>query len=142
VEEGGGKVLVDESELWPKGDFVTTHLVVRTKFLEEHPNAVKRLLEGQVAANDFIAEHPAEAQTIVNRGIERITSKRLADSVIQGAWKNLRFTNDPIASSLTTSAKHAQEVGLLEKVDLEGIYDLKLLNQVLQAAGETAVEDV
>jgi NitT/TauT family transport system substrate-binding protein len=139
--EGGGRVLVDEATLWPGGNFVTTHLVVRTKFLEEHPGAVRRLLEGQVAANRFIAENEADAQSIVNQGIERVTSKRLSDAVITGAWKNLRFTNDPIASSLATSAKHAEAVGLLEKVDLEGIYDLDLLNKVLDEAGEDQVAD-
>jgi NitT/TauT family transport system substrate-binding protein len=139
VTEGGGKVLVDEATLWPKGEFVTTHLIVRTAFLKEHPQAVKRLLEGQVAANDFIADNEAEAQTLVNQGIEKITSKRLADPIIAGAWKNLRFTNDPIASSLATSAKHAEQVGLLADVDLSGIYDLRLLNEVLQAAGERPV---
>ena len=141
VNEGGGKVLVDEASLWPEGEFVTTQLVVRTKFLEEHPGAVRKLLEGQVAANDFIAAHKAEAQTLVNDGIEKVTSKRLADDVITGAWKNLRFTNDPIASSLATSAKHAEVVGLLPKVDLKGIYELDLLNQVLKAAGEDVVKD-
>ena len=30
VQEGGGKVLVDEKTLWPGGNFVTTQLVVRT----------------------------------------------------------------------------------------------------------------
>jgi NitT/TauT family transport system substrate-binding protein len=30
VQEGSGKVLVDEKELWPGGRFVTTHLIVRT----------------------------------------------------------------------------------------------------------------
>ena len=83
----------------------------------------------------------AEAQTLVNDGIEKVTSKRLADDVITGAWKNLRFTNDPIASSLATSAKHAEVVGLLPKVDLKGIYELDLLNQVLKAAGEDVVKD-
>ena len=140
VTEGGGKVLVDEADLWPDGDFVTTHLIVRTKFLEEHPGAVRRLLEGQVAANAFIAANEAEAQALVNKGIEKITSKRVADPVIQGAWKNLRFTNDPIASSLAASAKHAEEVGLLEEVDLDGIYSLDLLNEVLEAAGEDEVK--
>ena len=141
VNEGGGKVLVDEASLWPGGEFVTTHLVVRTKFLEEHPGTVRRLLEGQVAANEFIAGNEAEAKAIVNKGIEKITTKALADDVIGGAWKNLRFTNDPIASSLSASAQHAEEVGLLEKVDLDGIYELDLLNEVLKEAGEDPVED-
>ena len=59
---------------------------------------------------------------------------------IAAAWKNLTFTNDPIASSLRSSAKHAEDVGLLDKVDLAGIYDLNLLNEVLKAKGETPVK--
>ena len=42
VEEGNGHVLVDEHDLWPDGEFVTTHLIVATSFLEEHPDVVKR----------------------------------------------------------------------------------------------------
>src|SRR5687767_7770542 len=48
IQEGGGKVLLDEKTLWPNGQFVTTHLIVSTKFLKNHPDAVKRLVEGQV----------------------------------------------------------------------------------------------
>lgn len=139
VREGGGKVLVDERDLWPGGRFVTTHLVVRTAFLRAHPATVERLLEGQVDADRFVNEHPAEAQTIVNDGIAKLTGKKLADAVIREAWTHLTFTDDPIAASLTTSAEHATAVGLLAKVDLSGIYDLALLNKVLSAAGEAKV---
>lgn len=135
VLDGGGKVLVDEKDLWPDGKFVTTQLVVRTQFLKAHPETVQRLLEGQVEANKFVNEHAAEAQTIVNEGIAKVTGKKLADPVIQQAWAHLTFTNDPIAASLATSAEHATAAGLLAKVDLKGIYDLTLLNKVLTAAG-------
>ena len=37
IHEGGGKVLVDERDLWPDGEYVTTHLIVRKPFLDEHP---------------------------------------------------------------------------------------------------------
>ena len=46
VQEGGGHVLVDERDLWPDGAYVTTHLIVRTEFLNDHPDVVKQLLEG------------------------------------------------------------------------------------------------
>ncbi|MEY2476574.1 MAG: sulfonate transport system substrate-binding protein [Actinomycetota bacterium] len=140
VLDGGGKVLVDEKTLWPGGEFVTTHLIVRTKFLEEHPDTVKRLLEGQVAANEYLAENSTEAQTVVNDGIAKITGKKLADNVIAAAFKNLTFTDDPVASSLRESADDAVAVGLLQKPDLTGIYDLKILNGVLEAKGLTAVK--
>ena len=59
--------------------------------------------------------------------------------MVHAAWKNLTFTNDPIASSIETSAEHAREVGLLPAVKLDGIYDLTLLNQVLAEAGQPEV---
>ncbi|HUR23746.1 MAG TPA: ABC transporter substrate-binding protein [Acidimicrobiales bacterium] len=140
VQEGGGKVLVDERTLWPGGKFVTTHLIVRTQFLKDHPDAVRRLIEGQVQANELVNTNPGEAQRLVNQAITTITGKGVAPAVLEASWKNLEFTNDPIASSLTTSADHARDVGLLEKVDLKGIYDLTLLNQVLAAASQPEVK--
>jgi NitT/TauT family transport system substrate-binding protein len=140
VQEGGGKVLVDESTLWPQGRYVTTQLIVRTAFLKDHPDAVKRLLEGQVAANDLIKNDPQQAQQLVGQGINSATGKPLAADVIAASFKNLTFTNDPIATSLRKSAKDAEAAGLLKAVNLKGIYDLKLLNTVLKKQGEPTVK--
>ena len=140
VQEGGGKVLVDEEDQWPNGEFVTTHLIVRTEFLEDHPGAVRRLLEGQVEASAWVNLNPDEAQKVVNAGIAKVTGKALTPEIIAAAWEHLTFTNDPIASSLRAAAKHAEDVGLLEDVDLAGIYDLELLNAVLAEAGEELVK--
>jgi NitT/TauT family transport system substrate-binding protein len=140
VLEGGGVVLVDERDLWPDGLYVTTHLIVRTEFLEEHPTEVEHLLRGYLEALRFVNEHPQEAQVITNDGIEAITGARLSDATIAGAWQNLTFTWDPIASSLQKSADDAVAVGLLEPVDLSGIYSLDILNRLLAEAGESPVE--
>jgi NitT/TauT family transport system substrate-binding protein len=129
--EGGGEVLVDEADLWPDGRFVTTHLIVGREFLAEHPDAVRGLLDGLVEGIEFANDNPAEAQAITNEGIEAITQSALPAETIDGAWANLTFTWDPIASSLVESAADAEAVGLLEPVDLDGIYDLTLLNDVL-----------
>jgi NitT/TauT family transport system substrate-binding protein len=139
VLEGGGKVLVNEKDLWPDGKFVTTHLIVRTKFLEDHPEAVKGLLEGHVNAVDFVNDSTDTAKTVVNAGIEKITGKPLKHETIDRAWTEMTFTEDPIASSLRESAKDAEAVGLLDPVDLSGIYDLDLLNEILATRGETEV---
>jgi NitT/TauT family transport system substrate-binding protein len=142
VQEGGGKVLVDEATLWPGGKFVTTHVIVRTAFLDEHPDVVKQFLEGHIAAVAFTNDSPAEAQKAVNAQIEKVTQKPLADAVIQAAWKNLEFTTDPISSSLAKSKSDAVSVGVLEDVNLKGIYALDLLNALLKAAGEPAVKGI
>jgi NitT/TauT family transport system substrate-binding protein len=133
--KAGGKVLVDERDLWPGGKFVVTNLLVSTKFLKAHPDVVKNLIAGQVEANAFINANPTEAQQVVNAAIGELSGKAPDAKQTADAWKTLTFLNDPIAPSLRDGAKHAEEVGLLEPVDLKGIYDLTLLNEVLKATG-------
>ena len=139
VVEGQGKVLVDERDLWPGGKYVTTLLVARTAFLQQHPDVVKNLLKGQIEATDFVNQHTAQAKQVVADGIKALTGKTLAPAVLDRAWPNLTFTVDPIASSLKESATRAGALGFIKSVDLTGIYDLSLLNQLLEAAGKQAV---
>ena len=140
ILEGEGEVLVDEADLWPEGEFVTTHLIVATEYLEEHPANVRALVDGLLEAIDVANGDAAEAQTITNDGIEADTTNRLADETIAGAWENLSFTPDPIASSLEESKDDAVEVELLDDVDLGGIYDLAILNELLAERGEAEVD--
>jgi NitT/TauT family transport system substrate-binding protein len=140
IQEGDGVVLVDERDLWPGGLYVTTHLIVRTEFLEQSPDLVERLLRGHLEAIRFVNANPTEAQAITNAGINAITGAPLPDQVISGAWPNLTFTWDPIAASLQESADDAVASGLLDAVDLTGIYALDILNRLLVEMGETPVE--
>src|SRR5439155_14868321 len=114
VSEGGGNVLVDESSLWPGGKFLTTTLVVRTKFLKDHPDVVQNLLKGHVEATDFVNGHPDEAQNIANEQIKTITGKALANGIIASSWKSMVFTADPLVATLRKEATDAESVGLLK----------------------------
>ena len=139
--ESKGKLLVDEKALWPNGQFVTTHLIVKQEFLKEHPETVKQLLQGHISAVDHIEKNGDEAKKTANDQLAALSGKPLKDEILNAAFKNLTFTNDPIASSLYTSAQHAQDVGLLKPVDLKGIYHLGPLNEQLKAAGKPEVSD-
>lgn len=142
VLEAGAKVLVDEKDLWPDGQFVTTHLIVRTEFLEQYPGTVEALLRGHVESVEWIKANEDDAKTAVNTGIEQLASSPLSPKVLDRAWTELEFTEDPIASSLQKSAKDAFAAGTAEDdVDLEGIYHLGPLNAVLTERGLDTVED-
>jgi NitT/TauT family transport system substrate-binding protein len=141
--EGGGHVLVNEADLWEDitgGDYVTTQVIVRTEFLNDHPDVVRAFLQGHIAAVQAIEDDPEGSADAANAEIESITTKALTPEVLAGAFANLRFTVDPIAASLAQSAADAEAVGLLDPVDLDGIYDLSLLNELLAGAGATEVE--
>jgi NitT/TauT family transport system substrate-binding protein len=141
VLEDKGKKLVDEASLWPGGKFVVTTLIVRTEFQKKHPDLVKKLLQAQVEATDYINANKADAEKSANAELQALTGKPLKQDVLDSTFKNVTFTNDPIASSLNGSAQHAEQVGLLDHVDLKGIFDLGPLNEVLKAKGEPAVSD-
>ena len=141
VTEGGAKILVDERDLWPGGRYVTTHLMVATRFLQERPDLVERVVLANLQAIDTIVADPAGAQTTVNAQIEAFTTKPLGPELLAAAWDNLTFTVDPVASSLEASAAHAVEHDLLEDPgDLAGLYDLAILNDLLRVLGRPQVE--
>jgi NitT/TauT family transport system substrate-binding protein len=143
VTEGGGSILVDERDLWPDtdGEYVTTHIIVRTEFLEDHPDLVQAFLAGHLATLDAIAADPEAAEASVNAQIELITGSAVSPEVTAAAFGNLTFTADPIAASLHGSAEDAEAIGLLDPVDLDGIYDLTLLNELLAERGDPEVSD-
>jgi NitT/TauT family transport system substrate-binding protein len=132
VLEAGSKVLVNERDLWPGGQFVTTNLIVRTEFLERHPQTVEALLRGHVDAVQWANQNPAEAKAVVNDGINALTGKPLKPEVVDRAWQDLTVTEDPIAASLQRSAENAVAAGVAtNQADLHGIYELSILNRIL-----------
>jgi len=134
VVEAGCRVFLDERELWPNGDFVTAHVIVRTEYLETHPEEVRAWIDAHVAVTQWLLENPSEAHGIINAELERLTGKPLDPGVLSRAWSRLRPTWDPIATSLVENAVAAHDAGFLRaRPDLTGIYDLNALNQVLRA---------
>ena len=140
IQEAGGEIFLDERELWPEGAFVTTHLIVSTDFLEEHPSTVAKLIRAHVETTEWINDNPAEAKQLVNKGIEEVTGAALPAAVIDTAWENIEVTYDPVSSSLFGSAASAKELGFIDQVPDVNIYALDLLNQVLSDKGIAAVK--
>ncbi|MFC4496382.1 aliphatic sulfonate ABC transporter substrate-binding protein [Streptomyces ovatisporus] len=137
----GGKVLLNEKELWKDGEFVTTNLVVRKDFLEKHPDVVEAVVRGSVRTNAWIGEHPEEAKQHINTALQRDAGKPLPRPVLDSAFEEIEVTDDPLAATLALQARHAVGAGLLDKARLEGIYDLSILNKVLKGEGKPTVDE-
>src|SRR5580700_862789 len=130
--QDGGKVLLSEPG-------VTTVLMVTQSFLNAHPAVVADLLKANVDARNYIKSNPAQAQADANDELAAYTGKPLSSKVIGPAFKEITFTDDPDATSLTQDAQQATSVGLLTSVNLNGIFDLTPLNSILTAADDPTV---
>jgi NitT/TauT family transport system substrate-binding protein len=141
VLDAGAKVLVDEATLWPGGRFPTTVLIVRTAFLQEHPQTVRALIKGLLASTDFAATDPAAAKTAVNGQLKDLTGKELKPAVIDRAFANITLTVDPVTSTFPQLAKDAVTAGVAKQpADVAGFADFSALNDVLAQAGKPAVD--
>jgi sulfonate transport system substrate-binding protein len=130
--QDGGKVLLSEPG-------VTTVLMVTQSFLSAHPAVVNDLLKANLDALNYIKSNPSVAQAAANAELAASTGKPLKSAVLGPAWKEITFTADPDAASLDADAQQAVSVGLLKTVDLNGIFDLTPLNNLLSAAGQASV---
>ncbi|MDP8942102.1 MAG: ABC transporter substrate-binding protein [Thermoproteota archaeon] len=137
VREGGGKILVDERDLWPpEGKFVTTHIIVNPDYLENNPDVIKKLLEAHVDETNWINNNKPTAMEAFNVELQKLTRQTIPEDVLNASLSRIDFTYDPIRLSLFQDAVDAYNLGFLpENPDLSGIYDLAILDQVLQERG-------
>jgi NitT/TauT family transport system substrate-binding protein len=139
VQEADGKVLLDERDLWPNGKFVTGNIIVRTDYLRDNPDVIKRLLQAHVDETLWINKDMTDAVKEFNTQLDRITGQKIDPQVLSNAYSNLEITYDPLKLTLYKSANDAYDLGFIEKgkerPNLSGIYDTKLLDEVLAEKG-------
>jgi NitT/TauT family transport system substrate-binding protein len=145
VKEANGKIFVDERELWPpEGKFVTTHIIVRPDYLSENPDVIKKLIDAHVSETEWINSNKEQAIKEFNVQLKKLTGKELPEDILKESLTRLEFTYDPIKESLFKSANDAYDLGFLAKGEarpnLEGIYDLTFLDQVLMEKGLPTIE--
>ncbi|WP_259606873.1 MULTISPECIES: ABC transporter substrate-binding protein [Microbacterium] len=141
VVDAGAHVLVDERELWPDGEFPTTVLLVRADFAQQHPDAVEKLLQGHLAALDWIEEHPDELGGAINAALDQATGKALAEPVLARALENVAFTADPHAAAFEELVADGVAAGTQKDGSIEGLFDLSILNRLLEESGAEPVDD-
>lgn len=139
VLDAGAHVLVDEADLWPDGEFPTTVLLVRAAFLDAHPDVVKELLRGHIAAVQWIEDHPDQTPGVLNDALEAETGKRLDDAVIARALEHVTFSVDPHADTFETLVADGLAAGTQKDGSIDGLFDLSLLNELLTDAGDEPV---
>jgi len=137
VKEANSRIFLDERDLWPEGKFVTAHIIANTKYLHDNPDVIKKLLAAHVDETQWINQNKNESFKVFNTELEKITGKTIPADELQEAFSRMEITYDPVKESLFKSANDAFDIGFLgdTRPDISKIYDLKLLNEVLNEKG-------
>ncbi|MBI2094858.1 MAG: ABC transporter substrate-binding protein [Candidatus Omnitrophica bacterium] len=129
-QTAGGKVFLDEASLWPGGKYATTVVIVRRKFLEEHPGIVKSFLKTHAEITSWINAHPEEAKKAVGKEIKKETHKPIPAEILESAWARIRFSPEMLKESVLAQAQAAFQAGFLKKEpELSTLFEPDLLGE-------------
>ena len=135
TKEANGKILVDERSLWPDGKFITANIVARSEYLKNNPDTIRKFLSAHINETMWINKNKDSGIKLFNEELKKLTGKAIPQDELSDAWSRVVFTYDPVKSSLFQSANNAYDLGFLakgkERPNLSGLYDLTLLNDIL-----------
>lgn len=142
VKEGNGQILTDERDLWPNKKFATTVVIVRARFLQEHPDLVAKFLEAHVQTVDWIAKNPDEARKIVKQRIKTLAKLELPEDILTASLSRTEFTYDPLRETVLTFADWSKALGYLrdDRSALKELFDLTALNQSLEKNKQAPIQ--
>ncbi len=112
----GARILVQEP------DVVTTILVGRVAWLNNHPQEAKSLIRAHRELTQWIIDNPAAAQARVIDELTELTQAPMEPELVRSAWERLKLTDTVDLPGLQQFVKDAQAAGLLDRVPpLEGM---------------------
>jgi NitT/TauT family transport system substrate-binding protein len=134
VAEAGGRILVDERDLWPGGRFPTALLVASRRAIERRRADVVALLRAHGALTERWRRDRAAFERAANAELGRLTGHLLTDAVVEDAFSRVEPTTDPLPDALVAGARAARALGFAPEGELSGLVDATLLDEARGAA--------
>lgn len=113
------EILLDYNEVFLNGNYPTAVVIASQDFIKAHPDLVKDFLKAHEEATLYINDHADEARGIVNKEIEAVTGKSLAEDVLQGAFSRMTVSTELNREAIMTFAQISQQEGFISEIPEE-----------------------
>ena len=108
--------MADARILVQEPDVVTTVLVGRVGWLQNHPQEAATIIRAHRELTQWILDHPEEAQARVVEELTELTQAPMEPELVSSAWKRLRMTTEIDLPGLQQFVDDAQKAGLLDRI--------------------------
>lgn len=131
--EAGGKVIAEEKDLWPDGEFTLTVIIVNPEFLAKHADIVEKMLGVHVQWTMRLQTNPTQQVAQLVEAMKSLTGKGLDPAIMERAISRVKFTNDPSQATFETMAQWAFDLGFSKlKPDLKSLIDTTILKKAVK----------
>jgi NitT/TauT family transport system substrate-binding protein len=139
VSEAGGKIIAQEKDLWPQGQFAITVVVTSPKFLADHPDVVEKVLRVHHDWTGRLTKEPEKHVPQLEQALFALTTKKLPAGVAKSALGNTKFTDDPLPHTFDAFAAWSSELGFTKsRTDTKGLIDTTVLQKVRAGGAEAS----
>jgi NitT/TauT family transport system substrate-binding protein len=135
VAETGGKIIAEEKDLWPSGQFSLTVIVTTPEFLQQHPDVVEKILTVHRRWTKRLNDDSTSVLPQLEAGLFKLTNKKLPAGVLAAALPRVKFTDEPLEETFNTMGQWSNDLGFAQQPPkLNTLFDLTILKR-LQAGG-------
>jgi NitT/TauT family transport system substrate-binding protein len=113
--ENKARMIAEEKDLWPGGQFATTIVVARPEFLKEYPDTVRAFLQEHRKWTRKLQDDAQGQLAELSAGLFALTNKKLPEGVLPQAIIRVKFTDDPLPESIQTMAQWAYDLGFAKQ---------------------------
>lgn len=131
VAEAGGHIVGQEKDLWPAKQFILTLVITTPRFLKDHPDTVEKILVVHHQWTQRLQNDPDKYVPQLEAALFEVNGKRLPPGVLKTSIGRVKFTDDPLPSTIATMAAWARELKFAsEPVDLSKLIDTTILDRL------------
>lgn len=140
-KEASADLVLDANKVWRDGKYPTALVVARKEFIKDHPDIVEKFLKAHVELTDYINSDKDKAADEANAEFKTLTKKDLSKDVLSTSFSRLSSTVDPEKDATKAMIDMSLKVGFIKQKpdDVNGLFNLDILNKVLKAKGEKVI---
>ncbi len=137
VAETDAKVIAEEKDLWPGGQFSLTVIITTPQFLKAHPDAIEQVLKVHRAWTQRLNSDPVKVQPQLEAALFKLVNKKLPPGVLTAALPRVKFVDSPLEETFSTMGQWSYDLGFAKQPPtLEGLFDLTILKRLDASANK------
>ena len=143
IAEAGAKLIGEEKDLWPGGQFTLAVVITTPKYLAAHPDVVAKVLKVHRSWTARLQAEPARYLPQLGDALYALSQKKLPPGVLASAITKVKFTDEPLDQTLKTMAQWSAELGFTPSpTALDQLLDLSILRTLQQSGGAPTTTEV
>ncbi len=120
------KIVLDQEEVFMKGQYPTAVVIANYDFYKEHPDIVEAFLMLHKEATLYVNQETDQAIEIINRQIEAVTGKSIAPDIMKSAFQRLAVTVDISPDAIRAFGEIGIDQGFISKLPEDELFEAAL----------------